>query len=311
MSDPNAKKVSKRSKGSSNVTIKNFKFEVYIYRVLKQVHPDTGISGAALQIMVNLVKVDITKVVKVVNQLLLRTGAKTVTSRDIQSAVRICLPGELAKHAVSEGTKAVTRYNAVISENQEPANKTSGKKAKPEQRSHKAGLTFNVTRVEKLMSFEASAKRKSAGSGVYLASVVEYLVAEVLELAGNCARDNKKVRITPRHIKLAIANDEELHKLYSDTVIGGGVVPRIHQSLLPEVKEPKVKKPRVKEVTKKKAATKKTPTKKAVTKKKPVAKKESVVTEAAPKKATPKKTLTKGSGRGKAGLGIGKAKAKK
>jgi histone H3/H4 len=308
MSDPTVKKVSKRSNGSSNVTIKNFKFEVYIYRVLKQVHPDTGISGAALQILVNLVKVDITKVVKVINQLLLRTGAKTVTSRDVQSAVRICLPGELAKHAVMEGTKAVTKYNAFISE--KPA-KTSGKKAKPEQRSHKAGLTFNVTRVEKLMSLEASAKRKSAGSGVYLAAVVEYLIAEVLELAGNCARDNKKVRITPRHIKLAIANDEELHKLYSDTVIGGGVVPRIHQSLLPLEKEPKVKKPRVKEVTKKKAATKKTPTKKAAAKKKPVAKKESVPTEAAPKKATPKKTLTKGSGRGKAGLGIGKSKAKK
>jgi histone H3/H4 len=300
------KKVTKRSKGSSNHTVKDFKFEVYVYRVLKQVHPDTGISGAALSIMVNLVKVDIAKVVKVINQLLVRSGAKTVTSRDVQSAVRLCLPGELAKHAVSEGTKAVTKYNAELTDG--PV-KVTGKKAKPEQRSHKAGITFNVTRVEKLMSLEASAKRKSASSGVYLAAVIEYLTAEILDLAGNAARDFKKVRITPRHIKLAIANDEELSKLYSDTVIGGGVVPRIHKSLLPtEKEEPKVKKPRVKEVAKG-PAKKKAVAKKASPKKKPVAKPKEKSSSSAEKVpvASPKKKLTKGSGRGNSTRGgIGK-----
>lgn len=300
------KKVTKRSKGSSNHTVKDFKFEVYVYRVLKQVHPNTGISGAALSIMVNLVKVDIAKVVKVINQLLVRSGAKTVTDRDVQSAVRLVLPGELAKHAVSEGTKAIRKYNEA---NTETPIKVAGKKAKPQQRSRKAGITFNVTRVEKLMSLEASAKRKSAGSGVYLAAVVEYLVAEILDLAGNAAREFKKHRITPRHIKLAIANDEELSKLYSDTVIGGGVVPRIHKSLLPpEKEEPKVKKPRAKEVTKG-PAKKKAVAKKISPKKKPVAKpkeKSSSPVEN-PTVASPKKKLTKGSGRGNSTRGgIGK-----
>lgn len=306
------KKEKKRSKGSSSQTIKDFKFEVYVYRVLKQVHPDTGISGAALSIMVNLVKVDITKIVKVINQLLVRSGAKTVTDRDVQSAVKLCLPGELAKHAVSEGLKAIRKYNEA---NTDSPVKVAGKKAKPQQRSRKAGITFNVTRVEKLMSLEASAKRKSAGSGVYLAAVVEYLVAEILELAGNAAREFKKHRITPRHIKLAISNDEELSKLYSDTVIGGGVIPRIHMSLLPaEKEEQKAKKPRVKEVTK--GPAKKKAAKKTSPKKKPAAKPKEKSSSPAEKGslASPKKKLTKGSGRMQPGKGLAqgnKSKSKK
>ena len=68
-----------------------------------------------------------------------------------------------------------------------------------------------------------------ASSPVYLTAVLEYLCAEILELAGNAARDNKKRLIIPRHITLAVKNDEELNKLLGGVIISsGGVLPNIH-----------------------------------------------------------------------------------
>lgn len=79
------------------------------------------------------------------------------------------------------------------------------------------------------------ADRVGAGAPVYQAAVIEYLVAEILELSGNAAKDNKKQRIVPRHITLAIKNDDELSKLLSHvTISDGGVLPNINAVLLPK-----------------------------------------------------------------------------
>ena len=79
------------------------------------------------------------------------------------------------------------------------------------------------------------ASRIGSGAPVYLAAVLEYLSAEILELAGNAARDNKKQRIIPRHLQLAVRNDEELNKLLSGvTIAAGGVLPNINAVLLPK-----------------------------------------------------------------------------
>ena len=86
-------------------------------------------------------------------------------------------------------------------------------KGKSKSRSSRAGLQFPVGRIHRLLRKGNYAERVGAGAPVYLAAVLEYLAAEVLELAGNAARDNKKTRIIPRHLQLAIRNDEELNKL--------------------------------------------------------------------------------------------------
>ncbi|OXU28351.1 hypothetical protein TSAR_008308 [Trichomalopsis sarcophagae] len=94
---------------------------------------------------------------------------------------------------------------------------------KSKTRSNRAGLQFPVGRIHRLLRKGNYAERVGAGAPVYLAAVMEYLAAEVLELAGNAARDNKKTRIIPRHLQLAIRNDEELNKLLSRGKGGKGL----------------------------------------------------------------------------------------
>ena len=113
--------------------------------------------------------------------------------------------------------------------------KTAGGK-KSQTKSSKAGLQFPVGRMGRFLKKGKYATRVGAGAPVYLAAILEYLTAEILELAGNAARDNKKTRIIPRHIQLAVRNDEELNKLFGGvTIAQGGVLPNIHSVLVPKV----------------------------------------------------------------------------
>ena len=100
---PKDKKMKRRRKES---------YAIYIYKVLKQVHPDTGISSKAMSIMNSFVNDIFERIAAEASRLSHYNKRSTITSREIQTAVRLLLPGELAKHAVSEGTKAVTKYTS-------------------------------------------------------------------------------------------------------------------------------------------------------------------------------------------------------
>ena len=134
-----------------------------------------------------------------------------------------------------------------------------GKSVKSQTRSARAGLQFPVGRISRFLRKGRYAGRVGGGAPVYLAAVLEYLCAEILELAGNACRDNKRSRIIPRHVQLAIRNDEELNKLLSGvTIAAGGVLPNIHAVLLPKKKAKKTSsKPKKVKSSKKKSKKKK------------------------------------------------------
>ncbi|XP_067877882.1 histone H2B 1/2-like [Heterodontus francisci] len=108
------KTVSKPSAKGGKMRRKSRKesYSIYIYKVMKQVHPDTGISSKAMSIMNSFVNDIFERIAGEASRLARYNKRSTISSREIQTAVRLLLPGELAKHAVSEGTKAVTKYTS-------------------------------------------------------------------------------------------------------------------------------------------------------------------------------------------------------
>lgn len=158
------------------------------------------------------------------------------TPRDIQTAVRRVFPGELAKHAVSEGTKAVTKFtgkNCVSLKDgkvQYSGTLTAASDVNDVNSaiSNAAGLQAPVLEIAHVLHTRLG-NLSSLTAAVYLAATMEYIAAEILELSGNVAHDNKSSWIQPRHVQLAVRNDEELDRMFQNvSMLDGGVVPHIH-----------------------------------------------------------------------------------
>lgn len=223
---------SSSKKDSASKKPKSFSsYATYIKKVAKQVHPDAGLTSSTVQFLGAVARHLVKDLVSLTNTARLNAKHITLTTRDVQTATRLYFPGELAKHAVSEGTKAVSKYGT-----------SAGGSA-----AARAGLQFSPARIRTEMKTYSASKgcacRISAGAPVYMAAVVEYIMAELLELGGTAARANKAVQITTRHIRLAVLNDEELNKLFKNVVFPNTtVLPAIHKSLIPQHLQKKQKK---------------------------------------------------------------------
>ncbi len=224
----------------------NLGFFSYIPKVLKLVHPDSQITrDAAIQIddFLHIMIGRIADIAHGAAQNRTKNGKRTVTSVEVEYAVKEIFTGEIAKHAVSEGQKACEKYNADTT-----VKESTKLKKKSETAQHRAGITFSVSRCHKLLrKFGGKESRVGDKAAVYTAACLEYITAEILELAGNIARDCKVVKVIIRHIHLAIQFDEELRNLFEKYKIefaGSGVVPNIPEELLVKNKKKKAIKPK-------------------------------------------------------------------
>ena len=187
-------------------------YSTYIRTVLHMVHADIAISNTA-KVVINSLAYDVyERLVLAANTLRMMLNKQTLGVREIETAVRQILPGELAKHAMSALIKAVTRY----------ADGIRGNTKVRISRSKRAQLIFPVARIEKNMRITLKGVSIGESAAVAVAAVLEYIVAEVLELSGNSCRSDRRKRILPKDVLKSIKHDEELDKLLHNVAIPQG-----------------------------------------------------------------------------------------
>ena len=197
-------------------------FETYISKVLRQVSPDNGITSNSKQQLNSALCIVARELSKTVIRLTEISKKKTMSDKEVSNAVRVVFSGAMSRHSIREGEKSVLKFSA--------------KSSKGSSRQGKAGIIFPPSIAEKfLRNFGYSKVMVTSNAPVFLAAVLEYLTAEILEMAANSATDNKRIRITIRDIQIAVGNDSELSNLFLKlnlSFLGGGVLPHIYSCLL-------------------------------------------------------------------------------
>lgn len=189
-----------------DLPVGHLNFKIYMSRVLKQVHPDVSLAAPAADELNSIINHLGNEIARLAAQTARKNDRKTITSRDVQAGVRLLIPGELAKHAVSEGLKASTKYNKA----RRIKNEMSGS-VHDQRPTARAGLVFDIARTRRFLNKYKF--RIGEMAPIYFAAVIEYITAEILELAGNVTRDRKKRRVSVQSLHLAIQGDSELHCL--------------------------------------------------------------------------------------------------
>lgn len=213
---------------------KSHMFETYISKVLKQISSSNGITNNAKQ-QLNSVLCFISKHISLLTYKLTSAGKrKTISLKEVENALNIVLSGKLLENALKEGHKSCGNIS-----------NSSAADVNYSSRQNKAGIIFPPSLAEKfLRDFGSSNIMISNLSPIFLASVLEYICFEILDLSINNCKENKHVRITIRDLELSVRNDEELNNLFiksNISFLGGGVIPYIHSSLLKKTKIKKKK----------------------------------------------------------------------
>jgi histone H2A len=211
---------------------KSHMFETYISKVLKQISASNGITNNAKQ-QLNSSLCHIIKHISMLTVKLTMAGKKkTISLKEVENSLTLVLSGKLLENSFKEGQKSCDN----ISNNEKNVNSS---------RQNKAGIIFPPSLVEKfLRDFGSSNIMIGSLSPVFLASVLEYICFEILDLSVNYCKENKHIRITIRDLELSVRNDVELNNLFvklNISFLGGGVLPYIHSSLLNKTKT-KIKK---------------------------------------------------------------------
>lgn len=187
-------------------------FKLYIPRLLKKINPNFKISGTSLACLNNLVRINIEKIMVAVNQIMLHTSKKTISYKEIINIAKLYFSDDIAKNIITYANQSVVSY-----ENNKK-NKNRGSK------SSLSGLVLPVTRIQNYMMRLSNASRKSEKSSIVMAAICEYLISEILKASIDIADKNKKIRISTRHIMLAIQSHKDLKVFYNNAVFAGGVV---------------------------------------------------------------------------------------
>ena len=212
---------------------KSHMFETYISKVLKQISTSNGITNNAKQ-QLNSILCYIIKHISILTVKLTMAGKKkTISLKEIENSLILVLSGKLLENSLKEGQKSCSNIS-----NNENNNINSS-------RQNKAGIIFPPSLVEKfLRDFGSSNVMIGNLSPIFLASVLEYICFEILDLSVNYCKENKHIRIIVRDLELSVRNDYELNNLFvklNISFLGGGVLPYIHSSLLNKTKIKKKK----------------------------------------------------------------------
>lgn len=189
----------------------NLSFKIYISRLLKKINNEYGVSKLTLISLDNLVKINIEKIMNTINEIMLHSTKKTISYKEVIGSVKLLFPKKVADNATLFIEKTIETFK------KHKKDKLKGSK------NFITGLTFPITRIQNYALRYSLISRKSVKFSISLAAACEYLSLIILEKSIDVSKKNKRVRITNRHVMIAIYSDEDLEKIYNNCVFLGGV----------------------------------------------------------------------------------------